>query len=53
VGFHVVLVGESYNRQSAVKAAKELREREGFSDLVIRHHSSEGVKLISDALSGR
>lgn len=53
VDFHVVLVGESYNRQSAVKAAKELREREGFSDLVIRHHSSEGVKLISDALSGR
>jgi len=52
-GFHVVLVGESYNRQSAVKAAKELREREGFSDLVIRHHSSEGVKLISDAFSGR
>lgn len=52
-GFHVVLVGDSYNRQSAVRAAKELRDREGFSDVVVLRHSSEGLKLISDALSRR
>jgi hypothetical protein len=48
--FYVVLVGESYSRKNAAEVAKELREREGFSDTVIRRRTDRGEKLFSDAL---
>ena len=45
--FCVVMVGESYSRQSAVEVARELREREGLSGIIIRRRANEMEKYLS------